>query len=47
MEHLSIIVRWNRNEKIYRMGWLIWVFSDLRRHGDKNFGEIGQVPISP
>ena len=33
IEHLSVIARWNRNEKIYRMGWLYVSFSDPRRHG--------------
>ena len=32
-EHLSVISRWNLNEKIYRMGWLDVSFSDWRRHG--------------
>lgn len=30
-EHLSVIARWNRNEKIYKMEWLEVIFSDLRR----------------
>ena len=32
VEHLSVIARWNRNEKIYMMGWLDVSFSDLRRY---------------
>ena len=31
--HFSVIALWNRDEKIYRMGWLGVIFSDLRRHG--------------
>ena len=39
-EHLTVIARWNRNKKIYRMGWLGVIFSGLRRHG-------GQFTIFP
>ena len=33
VEHLNVIIRWNRNEKIYRMGWIEVIFAGLRRHG--------------
>lgn len=39
-KYLSVIDRWNQNEKIYRMRWLEVSFSGLRRHG-------GQFTIFP
>ena len=39
-KHLNVIARWNRNEKIYKMRWLVGIFSGLRRHG-------GQFTIFP
>ena len=33
MKHLSVIAHWNRNKKIYKMGWLKVIFSGLRKHG--------------
>ena len=35
IEHLSVIVRWNRNEDTYTMGWLDMSFSDRRRCGSR------------
>lgn len=32
-KNLSVIAHWNWNKKIYKMGWLVGIFSGLERHG--------------